>query len=362
MKNLETMIHNIPLKKLQFDSHNPRLPKELHGVADEGRVMTHMLRDESLIELMTSIAQTDYSSSEPLLVTPSLKGNYTVVEGNRRLAALKLLNCDIAPTVRKKSVEKVLSEKKYAPTMIPCICYNTREEILDYLGYRHITGVKSWGALEKARYLKELYDRHIDAVGKEKICYFLAQMIGSRKDYVAKLLTAYNLYDMANDCAYFGIDISENDVDFSLLSTAIGYENIYHFIGLTASTDINGVAVNKENLQFLFERLYDPKKKIGESRQLKMLNAVLGNEIALAEYREGSSLQVASYYTSEPLDTFNKFVHDAYYALENAKGSVERVTADEKTVLVLSRKLEEISKIATTVKAALVELNRKETD
>ena len=362
MENLAKVIKIIPLKNLQFDSQNPRLPKELYGVVDEERVMTHMLRDESLIELMTSIAQTNYSSSEPLLVTPSGSGNYIVVEGNRRLAALKLLNSDIVATVRKKSVEKVVREKKYAPTQIPCICYDTREEILDYLGYRHITGVKSWGALEKARYLKELYDRHIDSVGKDRICYVLAQMIGSRKDYVAKLLAAYNLYDIANDCAYFGIEISENDVDFSLLSTAIGYENIYHFIGLTASSDIEGEAVDKENLQFLFERLYDPRKKIGESRQLKQLNAVLGNEIALAEYREGSSLLVASYYTTEPLDTFNKFVQDAYHALENAKGSVERVTADEKTVFGLVRKLEEISKIATTVKAALVELNRKETD
>lgn len=362
MDNMAKQIEQIPLGKLHFDPKNPRLPKDLYGVIDENRIVTHMLRDESLIELMKSIAQTNYSASEPLLVVPRDGGDYIVVEGNRRLAALKLLASHVVASVRRKSVDEVLSEKNYAPESIPCIRYNKREEILDYLGYRHITGVKSWGALEKARYLKELYDRHIATVGDEGICYVLAQMIGSRRDYVAKLLAAYSLYERANDEAYFGIDISESDVDFSILSTAIGYENIYKYVGLDSSGDIHGQAVDNDNLKFLFECLYDPNKKIGESRQLKQLNAVLGNDIALAEYKAGNSLQIASYYTSEPLDAFKQFLADAYKSLENAKGSVERVSADEEEVLSITKKLDDIIKISKTISASIKALNEKDTD
>lgn len=350
------------LDKLHFDPKNPRLPKDLHGITDESKIIAHMLRDESLIELMKSIGQTNYSASEPLLVVPDGETDYTVVEGNRRLAALKLLSGNATASVRRKAVEEVLSEKKYSPSSIPCICYGSREEILDYLGYRHITGVKSWGALEKARYLKELYDRHLPTVGEDNICFVLAQMIGSRRDYVAKLLASYTLYERANNEAYFGIPISESDVDFSILSTAIGYENIYKFIGLSSSGDIAGQSVIEDNLKFLFESLYDPKKKIGESRQLKQLNAVLGNELALEEYKAGSSLQIASYYTSEPLDAFRQFVEDAYKALDNAKGSVERVIADKYTVFSLEKRLDDISKIARTIRAALQALNESEPD
>lgn len=49
---------------------------------------------------------------------------------------------------------------KNAPSVAPCIIYDNEADIIDYLGYRHITGVKDWGALEKARYLDRLYDQH----------------------------------------------------------------------------------------------------------------------------------------------------------------------------------------------------------
>ena len=44
----------IPLSNLLFDPENPRLPKEFRGNRDEQAIIKHMLRDESLIELMKS--------------------------------------------------------------------------------------------------------------------------------------------------------------------------------------------------------------------------------------------------------------------------------------------------------------------
>ncbi len=45
---------------------------------------------------MLSIGQQGYFPGEPLLAVKS-NGNYIVVEGNRRLAAVKLLNGDLLP-------------------------------------------------------------------------------------------------------------------------------------------------------------------------------------------------------------------------------------------------------------------------
>lgn len=359
MESSPHAIKMIPLTNLIFDPDNPRLPKEFRGNRDEAPVIKHMLRDESLIELMKSIGQTGYSASEPLLVV-SEDDHYIVVEGNRRLAALKLLSDPTLATIRRRSVEEVINEKKYTPTLIPCIEYPEREDILDYLGYRHITGVKSWGALEKARYLQQLYDRHIAEVGKDAIFAVLAKMIGSRRDYVAKLLSSYALYERANDRAYFGVEIEEKDVEFSLLSTALGYENIYKFVGLESSGDIEGLGVNDENFEFLFRCLYDPTKKITESRQLKQLSSVIGNEQALAQYRDGASLQVASYYTSEPVDAFKQFINDAYTSLKNANGSLGRISVTEEDALVIQRKLQEIRKLAIGMNAALQALSTED--
>lgn len=342
----------ISLADLMFDPENPRLPKEFRGKRDEAAVIAHMLRDESLIELMKSIGQTGYSASEPLLIVPE-EDKYIVVEGNRRLAALKLLSNPELATVRRKSVDEVIQEKRHTPELIPCIQYECREDILDYLGYRHITGVKNWGALEKARYLQQLYDRYIGTVGNDNIFYVLAKMIGSRRDYVAKLLTSYAMYERANDQAYFGVDIEEKDVDFSLLSTALSYENIYKFVGLESTGDIKGLKVNNDNFEFLFRCLYDPAKKIHESRELKHLSSVLGNPNALEQYRAGTPLQIATYYTSEPVETFKQLINDAYTTLKSASSSIERIEPAEEELAYISGKLQDIKKLAVIIGASL---------
>ena len=351
----------VPLADLQFDPENPRLPKGLRGQHDDAAIITYMLRDESLIELMKSIGQTGYAISEPLLVVPNGE-KYIVVEGNRRLAALKLLSEPEAASIRRKSVNEVIQEKIVTPTQIPCICYKKREDILDYLGYRHITGVKNWGSLEKARYLRQLYEHHIDEVGAGNIFSVLAKMIGSRRDYVAKLLTAYALYENANEHAYFGIDIEEKDVDFSLLSTALGYENIYKFVGLESSGDIQGENIDEGNFEFLFRCLYDPAKKIHESRELKQLSNVLGSSEALLHYRDGDSLQIAAYYTSEPIEAFKRLIDDAETSLKNARSSVEEVKPTEEDYLFIRDKLEGIRKMAISILGSLDALRRDSID
>ena len=75
-----------------------------------------------------------------------------------------------------KTAGKLLpSCTSYKPTQLPVLKFKERNEILDYLGYRHITGIKQWSSLAKAKYLKELRERKPDMSFKE-----LAKSIGSR--------------------------------------------------------------------------------------------------------------------------------------------------------------------------------------
>ena len=187
-----------------FDPENPRLPSDVDKKED-GKIIEYMLKDASLLELMKSIAESGYSHSEPLLIVPVSNANFIVVEGNRRLAALKLLSNPGMATVRKNSVDEVVSTKRYNHNSVPCIKHNKRDDILDYLGYRHITCVKSWGALEKARYVEQLFRKHkINGMDDENY-KILARMIGSRADHVGRLLSSLTLYEFANDKAYFNI-------------------------------------------------------------------------------------------------------------------------------------------------------------
>ena len=341
-------IKYIPLDRLNFDPHNPRLPTEVIGKKNEDKIIDYMLRDESLLELMKSIGESDYYRSEPLLVVPN-KVNYTVVEGNRRLAALKLLSNPNLANVREKSVAEIIEGKKHTPVLIPCILHDKREDILNYLGYRHITGVKSWGALEKARYLEQLYKTH-KKKGNEETFKILAKMIGSRADYVGKLLAALNLYNYANNKAYFNIEITEKDMDFSILSTAIGYNTIYDFIGLKSSSDIDGTHINEKSFEFLFRRLYDPKLKISESREISDLSAVIGNVSALEMYRKGISLSEAIYYTSTPIETLKKFLVEAKKSLTNARNCTDKLIDWEEEADTILEHVKEINNIVRGIR------------
>jgi hypothetical protein len=282
------------------------------------------------------------------------KNGYTVVEGNRRLAALKLLTDPQLAKVREKGVMEIVAGKKFTPTQIPCILHNKRDDVLDYLGYRHITGVKSWGALEKARYLAQLQKKH-KRKDIEQTFKTLAKMIGSRADYVGKLLSALMLHNYANDKAYFKTNITEKDIDFSILSTAIGYNNIYIFIGLTSSSDIDETHINDKNFEFLFKRLYDPQLKIEESRELSDLSAVLGNPRALEVYRKGVPLSEAIYYTHTPVETLRQFLVEAKKSLTNARNCLDKqIDMGEETDLILEQ-VKELQNITKSIRNFLQE-------
>lgn len=83
----------IPIDQLVLDSGNPRIP----GMEEtEAETIGLMLRDQKragtnkLVALATSIAEHGYSANEPLLVKPLGDDRFLVVEGNRRVTAMKL--------------------------------------------------------------------------------------------------------------------------------------------------------------------------------------------------------------------------------------------------------------------------------
>ena len=136
METGEKRIEYELIEDLEFDPLNPRLPSSLDK-NDEVAVIRWMLRDAAIIQLMESIGERGYFPGEPLLVTKAIEdGKFSVVEGNRRLSAVKLLaNPEQAPT-RGKSVRRASEEARVKPKKLPVIKYDKREEILDYLGYR----------------------------------------------------------------------------------------------------------------------------------------------------------------------------------------------------------------------------------
>lgn len=347
---------NIELGKLFLDSNNPRLPKSLKGSegAKEKEILEYMLLDASLIELMLAIGKNGFFPGEQLLVVKE-EDNYKVVEGNRRLSALKLLNDPDLVTIQKTKIQQVLDETAHRPSVIPVLVFEKEENIHNYLGFRHITGIKEWKLLEKARYLYELWktsynDSPISIAAKE-----LAKSIGSRADYVKRVLVGFDIYKKIEDQAFYRIHgLDDTNFYFNYIADSLNKVHIAEFIGIDMSniTDDYIDKINEGNLEnwtkWLFDKNAEGRSRlIGDSDSLTALNKILGNEIAKDAFiSRRLSLDEAIELTGEFEDQFFNFLSSALKDLENADRLVTKVNASYDSI---SYQLKEIRAIAMKI-------------
>jgi len=302
--NATQTVRSIKTTDLDFDPENPRFYR-LNDATSVTAVIEEMLDDENVQDLMLSIGQKGYFEGEPLLVVEQ-EGRAVVVEGNRRLAAVKLLNGEITPPTRRTaSIREIRDGVAIPPPLeLPCLVYQQRRDVLRYLGYRHITGIKEWDSLSKAKYLAELRREFYADLALDEQLKGLAKDIGSRSDYVGQLLTALGLYTHAEHEKFFGLPIQAHDVEFSYITTALGYKNICTWLGLDGRIDINMSGLNPENLKKAFGWMFSKdqlgKTILGESRNLSQLAAVVSQPSAIEVLEETKRLSEAYLYTDGP--------------------------------------------------------------
>jgi hypothetical protein len=360
------LVDFISVGDLRFDPENPRLPSTLDGTSDAA-VLKWMVQDTTLLELMGSIGEQGYFPGEPLLVCPwdEQKGGppWKVVEGNRRLAAVVLLTTPSRAPARKNSVAQISRDARHKPHELPVLTFAKRDDITDYLGYRHVTGIKEWDSLAKAKYLRQLWKK-TRARGREGKFKELATRIGSRSDYVERLLSGLSVYDHIVESSFFGLrDVDEERIEFSVLTTALSYKSIAAFVGLS---DKDGPAFefnfefNNRNLRDLIEWMYvdrpSGKPVVGESRQLRELAAVISKDEARKALKEGATLTDAVLLTEEPWRVFEEAILQARDRLKLAVGQLHKVATPHAGDFDI---LQEIVALARDL-AALVEIRLHE--
>jgi len=149
----------VSIDQLELDPANPRLADGLEN-AKQPQLLEMLAREYELTELGQSLADNGYFSEEPLVVVPApTASRWRVVEGNRRLAALKLLDDpNGAPKAHRKRWDELSKNRKHIVRDAPILVYERREDVIPYLGFRHITGVLEWKPYQKARYITQLVE------------------------------------------------------------------------------------------------------------------------------------------------------------------------------------------------------------
>lgn len=301
----EKKVKMIPTADLDFDPENPRFYR-LKNAHDVQAIIEKMLDVENLPDLMRSIGQKGYFAGEPLLVVKESNGRYTVVEGNRRLAAVKLLNGEILPPKRRKNSIAEIRDgtAETPPTELPCLVFLNQKEILRDLGYRHITGIQEWDSLSKAKYLLKLRDAFYSKLARTEQLRAMANDIGNSPTTVAQLLTGLALYEKAENANFFGLPIQATDIEFSYITTALNFKAISTWLGLKSRTDMDIQNLIDDNLQSLFAWMFSKDQQgrtiLGETRNLKTMAAIVASPDAIKVLVDTGELDDAFLYSEGP--------------------------------------------------------------
>lgn len=161
----QAAIRPIKLTELHLDARNPRL-LDLHALSDaeptEVELAQKIVDEHDPRAIGRSLVAFGFFQTDPLIVFKRDAGGYTVVEGNRRLMAVKLLTDDELRgqlELPNEWNELAAQFKEVRPTdfeELPCQEVADRRAAAPAIGYRHIVGIKKWGAYEKAAFVVEL--------------------------------------------------------------------------------------------------------------------------------------------------------------------------------------------------------------
>ena len=148
---------------LFLDEKNPRLGRRATGLAPR-EIIHHLFAHDKALEIAESIALRGYFPNEPLLAVRE-DNRLVVVEGNRRLAALKVLR---NPSLLEGSLERRvtrLSETIARDTIetVPVTIGLNRKSTDSLLVGRHgRRPVLAWGAENRARFILNKLDEGYD--------------------------------------------------------------------------------------------------------------------------------------------------------------------------------------------------------
>jgi hypothetical protein len=128
-----------------------------HEDSVQKRALERLRDDQSLASLKNSILKNGYIPIERLVVRPSPNvSKWVVIEGNRRLAAVKWILDDHSAGV--KIPPDILSSIKSLPVVIaeqekPDAAFRA-----SLMGIRHVSGIKAWGGYQRAKLVAQMRD------------------------------------------------------------------------------------------------------------------------------------------------------------------------------------------------------------
>ena len=220
------------LEDLFLDPRNPRLGLTAAEPSVTQNQVLELMRGWNLEELAVSFLENGFWPQEAVIVVkeelPGHPETLVVVEGNRRIAALTYLLQAFRGTPRSRIwrtlVDGVTPDNELFSS-IPYILAGSRADVIAYLGFRHVTGIKQWDPSQKAEFIGNM----IDDMGMPYET--VRRQIGMRTDTVRRNYIAYRIIKQLET---LDIDFSEEGVEkrFSVLFLSLREEGVRAFLAI----------------------------------------------------------------------------------------------------------------------------------
>jgi hypothetical protein len=352
----------IPIVQLLLDPENPRL----EGIAkskEQIELLRAMWREMAVGEVALSIAENGFFEEEPLFAIPAPdeegEPRFWVVEGNRRLTAVKLLtDAKLRESIRATDLPTINDARRKQLRQLPVSVYGKRQDLWEYFGFRHVNGPKEWDSLSKAAYIAKVrreYGQSLDDI---------ARKIGDQHSTVERIYRGYMLLEQAERRTDFQReDRFRNRFYFSHLYTAVGYPEVLNFLGTDAKKSLSDEPVSAKywpNLEEFMIWLFGSKTRAKvpvvqtQNPDLRYLRSVIQDRQALAALRSGISLQRSFSISLGDARRFEDALAQAKDSLQEAKGTVTTGYKGERELL---QQMESIQTLGSSVLKEMQEIN-----
>jgi hypothetical protein len=352
---ISDQIKYIEIEQLSLDPKNPRLREDQHGLSPEE--LLEEMTDWGLEEIAASVVENGFWAHEGLLIvreklSPKDKQmSLVVVEGNRRLAAVKLLLKahkghplnpkwgKLASGLTATAVEKL---KK-----LPTIEADERRDVDFFRGFRNVTGIKQWEPREKAAFIARLVDGGLsyEEVGRR---------IGSKTPTVRQNYIAFKLFRQLEELEEVAVEKVRNR--FSILFLSLRSTGTQEYLGIDIEAPPEKV---KAPLQARFQpnairfarwlfgdKTHDPL--ISDSRYTDQFGLILANEEARAylERTENPRFEVAKRLSGGDRLEVIRHVERAADEIEEVLSVVQHYSKDHDLIEATKRLFKDVAALA----------------
>ena len=317
------------LSSLYLDENNPRLPEDVKG-SDQSTLLKYITDQYIPLELARSIARHGYFRSEPLIIIPHDPDGFTVVEGNRRLVALRLLQDPTqAGEIDDLGEWEELASQTSVPDPIPVVTAVDRRSVAPIIGYRHISGIEPWDPFAKARFVAHFVDN--EGLAFEEVANLVGESVGN-------VAASYrNQAIIAEAKGEFSLPVENAVEEFGVFTRAMNSPALRNYIGAAGPGEVTprqkAIPQDKgEHVEELLSWLFgegDQQAVIDDSRQITALGEVVASEIGLDVLRTTRDINQAHVAAGGLRERLLRRLNNAYTNLMAANEDIADHREDE---------------------------------